>query len=141
MIAQTVPSTSSRPRFPRILTAATLVVMSLGSFHALAQQSTVTPASPGRKITLEQQLKAGLKATTKCDADFLDIVVDLVQKGKLPRRLVDNTFLWARDRSTRKLRHRQPRPMIYFKPALVLRAKRIGVLLPAKCPAKPATAP
>jgi len=140
MITQTVSPKSSRPRFSRILTAVTLVAVSLGSAAALAQQSAVTPASPGRKITLEEQLKAGLKATTKCDADFLDIVVDLVQKGKLPRRMVDTTFIWARDRSARKPRHRQPRPMIYFKPALVLRAKRIGVLLPAKCPAKSATA-
>jgi len=140
MIAQTELPKTSRPRFPRILTAVTLAAMGLGSTAALAQEPAVTPASPSRKITLEERLKAGLKATTKCDADFLDIVVDLVKKGKLPQRVVDATFSWARNRSARRPRHRQPRPMIYFKPALVLRAKRIGVILPAKCPAKPATA-
>ncbi len=107
-----------------------------GSLPALAQQSAVTPASPGRKITLEEQLKAGLKATTTCDRDFLDIVINLVETGRLPRRLVDSTFLWARDRAARKSRLRALRPMIYFKPALVLRAKRIGVRLPSNCPAR-----
>jgi len=89
---------------------------------------------------LQQQLRVGLKATTQCDRDFLDIVVNLVETGRLPRRLVDTTFLWARDRAARKSRLRALRPMIYFKPALVLRAKRIGVKLPANCPARTSAA-
>ncbi|NOY30116.1 MAG: hypothetical protein GXP28_08025 [Planctomycetes bacterium] len=116
-----------------------LVTLGHGSLPVLAQQSAVTPASPGRKITLKQQLVVGLKATTTCDRDFLGIVVNLVETGRLPRRLVDSTFLWARDRAARKSRLRALRPMIYFKPALVLRARRIGVKLPANCPAGPST--
>ena len=69
----------------------------------------------------------GLRAFTKADRAFIDKVVILVEQGKLPRRLVDGTFLWARDRAARRGFYRRLRPMVYFQPALVTRAKRIGV--------------
>ena len=90
----------------------------------------VTPSDTicdGRQITLRDQLRVGLKAMTKADFAFIDLVVLRVEQGKLPRKLVDSTFLWARKR----VRDHAPgsyrqRPMVYFQPALVLRATEAG---------------
>ncbi|QDS97149.1 hypothetical protein [Adhaeretor mobilis] len=104
--------------------------------HLAAQQSRGTTISQagargrnGRQVALRDQLRVGLKAATKADARFIDQVVLEVHTGKLPRRLVDSTFLWARQRSkTRPGAHRL-RPIIYFQPALTLQARRLGVRL------------
>ncbi len=96
---------------------------------SVAQQSTSSTNNQGRTISLSDQLRTGLKAFTKSDFDFINKVTDQVNQGKLPRRLVDGTFLWARDRAARRSRLRELRPMVYFRPALVQRAKRIGVKL------------
>jgi len=95
----------------------------------VAQQSSAPVNNQGRQLSLEDQLKAGLKAFTKADKKFIDEVVLKVEEGKLPERLVNATFLWARDRAARKSRARELRPMVYFRPAITIQAKRIGVLL------------
>lgn len=102
----------------------------------LAQQSrgvTISQAGArgqgGRQVALQDQLRAGLKARTKADFKFIETVVLEVAQGRLPRRLVDSTFLWARQRSkTRPGAHRL-RPMVYFQPALTIQASRLGVRL------------
>lgn len=102
-----------------------------------AQQPQLpTPVSPdqpanrqGRQVSFKDQLRVGLKAVSKADFAFIDLVVLKVDQGKLPRKLVDSTFLWARNRyKTRPGSHRL-RPMVYFQPALVIQAKAVGVQL------------
>jgi hypothetical protein len=83
----------------------------------------------GRQASLRDQLRVGLKAVTKADLAFIDLVVQKVNEGKLPRKLVDSTFLWARNRHRTRPTTHPLRPMVYFQPALVLRAKAIGVKL------------
>jgi hypothetical protein len=83
----------------------------------------------GRQVGLRDQLRVGLKAKTKGDFEFIDEVVERVNQGKLPRKMVDGTFLWARYRSRIRPTTHPLRPMVYFQPALVLRAKAIGVKL------------
>ena len=78
---------------------------------------------------MRQQLTVGLKAFTKADFAFIDLVVLAVEQRKLPRKLVDSTFLWARQKAARTLVHASLRPMVYFEPGLILRAKRLGVKL------------
>ena len=85
--------------------------------------------SQGRKLSLTAQLQLGLKATTKADFAFIDKVVALVDQGKLPRRLVDSTFLWARQRAKKHRGPRRLRPMVYFVPGLTFRARALGVAL------------
>jgi hypothetical protein len=93
----------------------------------------VTPSTPlnraGRQVSLYDQLRVGLKATTKSDFAFINLVVLRVNEGKLPRRLVDSTFLWARNRYKSHPGSSRLRPMVYFQPALIERAKKVGVLL------------
>jgi hypothetical protein len=114
------------------LVAVTLLTLAVGGLappSTTAQQSTNPATNQGRRISLRDQLTSGLRAITKADLAFIDKVVLKVEQGKLPRRLVDSTFLWARDRAARRGPTRALRPMIYFQPALVARAKRIGVQL------------
>lgn len=106
-----------------------LVVEASLPLETTAQQSTDPNTNQGRQLTLRDQLVTGLRAFTKADLTFIDRVVILVEQGKLPRRLVDGTFLWSRDRAARRSYNRRLRPMIYFRPALFARAKRIGVRL------------
>jgi hypothetical protein len=127
----------------RILTWALLVAAcALVGGAALNAQQPATPSNPttpvtpsdprsqqGRQISLHDQLRVGLKAVTKADFAFIDLVVAKVNARVLPRSLVDSTFLWARRRvATRDPRYAM-RPMVYFQPAIIQRARAIGVTL------------
>lgn len=124
------PADRNWPRLSRPFFAPTAFVLlvAIGSFSS-AQQSFITGPAKGRQITLRQQLATGLKAFTKADFAFIDTVVLAVEQRKLPRNLVDSTFLWARDRAARRSYTRRLRPMVYFQPGLTLRAKAIGLKL------------
>jgi hypothetical protein len=115
--------------------AAIAVALLTGSAMLPAQQ----PANPsdvgkgtaneGRQVSLHDQLRVGLKAYTPKDKAFLDRVVLLVDQGVLPRNLVDSTFLWARNHAVARKGRNPLRPIVYFEPALVLRARRLGISL------------
>jgi hypothetical protein len=96
----------------------------------LAQKSDVkiTPASPQNPVSLRDRLVVGLKAISKSDVAFIDSVVVRVNSGRLPQRLVDQTFFWARQRAASS-GNGERRPIIYFRPAMTLIAARIGVTL------------
>ena len=105
-----------------------LFLIAMGTV-SVAQLPSNIGAAQGRKITLKQQLTIGLKAFTKADKLFIAKVIAKVEQGKLPRKLVDSTFLWARHRSEKRSYARDLRPMVYFQPGMTLRAKRAGVRL------------
>ena len=125
-----------RPRLRALLIGAALAFAAIGAATRGQQPPLPRPVSPsevsnrtGRQVSLKDQLRVGLKAVTPADLAFLDHVVLKVNDGTLPRELVDSTFLWARNRyKTRPGSHRL-RPIVYFQPALVTRAKKIGVVL------------
>jgi hypothetical protein len=71
-------------------------------------------------ISLEDQLKTGLKARRPEEKEFIEEVARLVNAGKLPRKLVDSTFMWA-------LRRRTNYPFPAFERALRLQADQLGV--------------
>ena len=101
--------------------------------HAGAAEVTPPPlseAGPGRPISLRDRLIVGLQARLKTEIAFVHVVVAAVNNGILPQRLVDETFFWARERAQPRLRYaRQRRPIIYFQPAMIARAARVGVAL------------
>ncbi|NLY00258.1 MAG: hypothetical protein GXY83_29525 [Rhodopirellula sp.] len=66
-------------------------------------------------------IKAGLHTAAPEDEGFVERVVDLSNQGKLPAKLVDSTFQWARKKPRNKFQ--------YFKRGLILRARRIGIEL------------
>ncbi len=122
-------------KFRRLVALAIVSVAAVGGVALRAQQpnAPVRPSDPadrsGRQISLRDQLRVGLKAVTKADFAFIDVVVQKVEDGTLPRKVVDSTFLWSRRRVQTQATNYRKRPMVYFQPALVLRARAIGVVL------------
>jgi hypothetical protein len=88
---------------------------------------SISPGSSHRGISLRDRLIAGLQARRPTEVDFIDRVVIKVRLGRLPERLVNQTFFWSRDRANRS--GRDQRPIIYFQPVLTAQAKRLGVTL------------
>jgi hypothetical protein len=78
------------------------------------------PVGIGEELSLEDQLKTGLKVRRPEDAEFVTEVARRVQDGSLPRKLVDSTYTWA-------VRRRQKYPFPAFEQALRLQAERLGV--------------
>ena len=95
----------------------------------VASNINVKPGTPDQPITFRDRLVVGLKAVSKSDVAFVDSVVAKVQTGKLSQRLVDQTFVWARERAKRPSIGREHRPIIYFQPAMTAQAKALGVAL------------
>ncbi len=113
----------------QILTVLLLFIIATMVSVSVAQLPGNIGPAQGRKITLRQQLTVGLKAFSKADKAFIDKVVAAVDQGKLSRKLVDSTFLWARNRAEQRSYARSLRPMVYFQPGMILRAKRVRVKL------------
>ena len=130
-MAQAIPylRTIARATIVAILGAAVVA----GVAFSATNFNVVKPGDPsnrqGRQITLRDQLRTGLKAFTPDDLAFIDLVVAKVDQGVLSRTLVDSTFLWARRRVSTYGANYSKRPMVYFKPALIARAKAAGVIL------------
>jgi hypothetical protein len=99
--------------------------------QSLGDGTTLDPAKQGKKVGLRDRLVVGLKAISKSDLAFIDRVVNRVNAGQLPQRLVDQTFFWARDRvaTTTTTGGKERRAIIYFRPVLTEQAKRLGVNL------------
>lgn len=93
-----------------------------------AEEPASTPQRTGT-VTLRDRLIFGLKAKLPSEVAFVDLVIVRVRTGRLPQRLVDETFLWAREHSTMSRNGREERPIVYFQPAMKLRAQKIGVVL------------
>jgi hypothetical protein len=98
-------------------------------WHRLSPRILVLPAllfpvQSGLAATVNLDaptIKAALRTATPEEHGFVEKVVRLMQKGKLPRPLVQNTFDWAR----RKDKHR----FQYFKEALTIQARKLGLSL------------
>lgn len=107
-------------RKPVVLYFAVLVALLLGLTTATGQQS-------GDQATLEERLVFGLEARRPSELAFLDAVVATVERGELPRKLVDRFYFWARERSSRNGGQKKQRPIIYFQAGLRIQAERLGI--------------
>jgi hypothetical protein len=101
--------------------AAGFFTVPLGLLFA-SSAAAIIPRAP----VLRERLIVGLRVKLKRDIEFIDHVVELVVTGKLPIKLVDQTYFWAR---TKAAQHRtlQNNPMVFFRPGLRARAAKIGV--------------
>ena len=94
------------------------------------QRIAVSPGRAQQTISFRDRLVVGLQARLKSEVAFVELVALRVRTGQLPQRLVDETFFWARDRAAVSRPGRAPRrPIIFFQPAMTLRAKKLGVAL------------
>jgi len=97
-----------------LIAAITLTQLTAVGIHA------EEPVGGAEVISLEDQLKTGLRARRPEETEFIEEVARLVNSGKLPRKLVDSTFIWA-------LRRRTNYPFPAFERALRLQADQLGV--------------
>lgn len=79
------------------------------------------------KQTFEQRLLTGLRVKTPSDKAFITRVVALVRDRRLPTKLVDQTYFWARKKANSRGGAIAQNPMVYFRPGMTARAKAIGV--------------
>lgn len=91
----------------------------------LPGRATMSPLNPAQPKTYQQVLVFGLQAKLPSELEFIDSVVEAVETGKLPARLVDQTYFWARSRAGKNAFGRATRPIVYFVPALDARIKRL----------------
>ena len=66
-------------------------------------------------------MKVALHTATPEEGGFIDYVLALVDRGRLPVDLIKSTFLWAKKKPRNKFQ--------YFKRGLILRAKKRGINL------------
>jgi hypothetical protein len=89
------------------------------SFHV--QPAVPKNVNPNSDPVLDAaKIKAGLRTATPEEHGFVERVVDLAKKGKIPPSMVESTFQWARKRP---FQHR----FQYFKRAMIERAKKEGI--------------
>ena len=115
----------SRRRFVLQLAAVPLVAAPLAFGLAAAAQGAAPKASGSggsSKYNLQKQLETGLKARRDSDFQYIANIVGRVENGTLPRRIVDQAFLYSRARSPNY-------PLIYFQTTIKLLAKKAGVNL------------
>jgi hypothetical protein len=76
------------------------------------------------RVSLRVQLEKGLRAMRPVEFRFLNEVLALVKKGDLPKDLVEQAFLWARQYPAYRVQ--------YFEKALRALAQRDGIELVTK---------
>jgi hypothetical protein len=124
-------------RFIRLIALSVLVlVAAIGGRiveHTMAAEEIakidITPAQPNHPVTLRDRLIVGLQARLKSEVAFIDEVVAKVNSGQLPQRQVDETFFWARQHAAVARIGRWHRPIIYFEPAMRIRANLLHISL------------
>jgi hypothetical protein len=99
------------------------------AYAAETQRVVVAPGRAQQVVNLRDRLVVGLQARLKSEVSFVESVVAKVRTGKLPQRVVDETFFWARDRASISRNGSSRRPIIFFQPAMTARAKRLRVEL------------
>lgn len=111
-----------RPTLPAALPGAWLIAIFIAAFAALpsARCTGEEPLGGAEVISLEDQLKTGLRARRPEETEFVAAVARLVDSGRLPRKLVDSTFIWAVRRGKRY-------PFPAFQQAIRLQAEQLGV--------------
>jgi len=106
-----------------------VVVGALAAQNNSVERVALAPAKVQRPISLRDRLVVGLQARLKTEVAFVELVALRVRTGDLPQRIVDETFFWARARGGALRNGRTRRPIIYFRPAMTARAKKLGVAI------------
>ncbi|HAY79034.1 MAG TPA: hypothetical protein DCY79_04435 [Planctomycetaceae bacterium] len=79
-----------------------------------------TPCHAAEVADLKEQLEKGLRATQPGQVAFVNKIVQMVKQNRLPRRIVNASFNWARKR-------RPSYPFPFFERAIRTLAAREGI--------------
>ncbi len=107
---------------PCVAVLSLVVALLVGNFFLPSTQMPISVAEAQSIPNLKDTLSKGLKARQPKEFAFVDKVVLLVEKKKLPLKMVMTSFKWARDRSEKI-------PFVYFENALRTQAKKINVAI------------
>lgn len=103
-----------------LITGATLLLIGICGGLFYCQEGG---ASQRQRVPLDAQtMKAALRTETPEEQGYIDEVLRRVERGQLPRSLVEATFVWARQRPEHRFQ--------YFRRALRLQAARLGFSAP-----------
>lgn len=108
----------------RSAVAIVLFLLCMGAMLHLpvvAAPPALTDGGVDPELTLKGQLEKGLRARRPVEFQYIADIVKLVDDGKLPRSMVDATFLYAR---------KKKRPLQRFQFALDAQAKPLGIAMP-----------
>ena len=108
-----------------IQTALLAICTWLPAHWSQAQQGRAGGVNQGRGVaSLTDQLTKGLRAVTPDQQQYVQLVVQAVDQGRLPRGLVNLVYKWSIERNPDV-------PFPYFQYALTVLAKRRGINLQA----------
>ncbi len=94
-----------------------LVALSVAQLHG-----DDLPAAGINSLSLKSQLEKGLRARRPVEFTYIADIVKLVEDGKLPRALVDSSFVYARLKPSKQIQH--------FQFSLRARAQKLGIVTP-----------
>lgn len=97
------------------------------SVPALVMPTCVIAQTTRESATFRERLIAGLQVRRPSEFAFVDAVIDTVDRGELPQRLVDRFFFWARSRPATSVA--TSRPIIYFEQGLKIQAKKLKIVI------------
>jgi hypothetical protein len=118
------PRPLAKPRSLSLaLCCALLVALLTSPWQGPVQAQTFDKREP----TLRERLTIGLRASRPVELEYIDAVVDTVNRGELPEKVVDRMFFWARSRAPKGDQSR--RPIIYFQAGLTRVAEKMRVTI------------
>ena len=97
----------------------------LAAVAMLGTPSVQAQTNDKREPTLRERLTLGLHARRPAEIAYIDAVVDTVNRGMLPEKVVNRMFFWARGRSPKG--DQSKRPIIYFQAGLDRVAKSMHI--------------
>lgn len=96
--------------------------LATAAFSTLLLPTAVRGQIIDGRVTLRERLRAGLLCRRPEEFTFADHIADLVEQRVLSAEMVLGTMKWAVER-------RPDFPFYYFKEAIKLRAKSVGVTI------------
>lgn len=108
-------------RLPKVLFIAVL----MAALTALTAASAVAQSVDNREPTLRERLVLGLQVRRPAEFAFIDAVIDTVNRGELPEKIVNRMFFWARGRAPKGDEGR--RAIIYFQAGLTRVADKLRI--------------
>ena len=110
---------STRFRVSAIIVLALLVTL------GAVLTATVEAQTLQKEPTLRERLVTGLQVRRPSEFAYIDAVIDTIERGELPQKLVDKYFFWAREKPARSVATQ--RPIIYFEQGLTRAAIKMKI--------------
>ncbi len=102
-----------------------IIVLALLVTLGAVLTATVEAQTLQKEPTLRERLVTGLQVRRPSEFAYIDAVIDTIERGELPQKLVDKYFFWAREKPARSVATQ--RPIIYFEQGLTRAAIKMKI--------------